>query len=381
MLSHRNVLSNVEAVVAAFHVAPDDRMLSILPLHHTFENTVGFLGPLRAGASVAYGRGLKSTELREDLRTSKTTILLGVPLLYEKLVASIRRAIDEAPPVRRAMVATLLGLVRAGRALDLRLGGALLRPVREASGLSAIRLFVSGAAPLAPDVFWGLTDFGWTVLEGYGLTECSPVVAANRPEKPMPGTVGRPVPGVEVRIVDPDADGDGEIAVRGPNVMLGYFEDIAATSETIRDGWLMTGDLGRIDARGNLRITGRLKNMIATAAGKKIYPEEVETLISRSPIVREVVVVGGRDARGEREEVHAHVVPDLEAIEARAAVEGRTADEAYIEKLVRGEVERLGGELAAYKRVKRGLIRKDPFPRTSTGKVRRPAGSAGVEGA
>ncbi|TMQ69000.1 MAG: hypothetical protein E6K80_13145, partial [Candidatus Eisenbacteria bacterium] len=219
MLTHANLLHNVEAVAQAFEFGPEDRMLSVLPLHHTFECTGGLLCPLRIGASVAYARGLKSSELREDLASSGATILLGVPLLYEKLLAGIHRGIAQTPPPRRALAHALLAITREVRRLTgNRVGRSLLRPLRRRAGLERLRLLVSGAAALPVDVFWGLTDLGLTMLEGYGLTECSPVVAANRPPRPEPCSVGWPLPGVSVRIDAPDEEGDGEILVRGPNV-------------------------------------------------------------------------------------------------------------------------------------------------------------------
>ena len=372
MLSHGNILSNIEATVGTIPIHADDRMLSVLPLHHTFECTVGMLCPVRVGASVAYARSLKSSDLREDIRSSGATILLGVPLLYEKLLGALRRGIDEAPLPRRMLARTLLGIVRLVRATTrARIGRSLLAPVRRASGMARIRLFVSGAAPLAPDAFWGLVDFGWTVLEGYGLTECSPVVAANHPEHNGPGSVGFPLQGVDVRIDAPDAEGNGEILVRGANVMMGYWGQPDATAEVLRDGWFHTGDLGRYLRDGRLAITGRIKNMIATAAGKKIYPEEVEAVLSMSPYVVEVVVLGGRDPRGEREEVHAHVYPDRSALEALAHQTGRPADDAFVEATLRDEVERACVRLAPYKRVKRVVVRREEFPKTTTGKIRR----------
>jgi long-chain acyl-CoA synthetase len=372
MLSHGNILHNVEGVARTFEFGPSDRFLSVLPLHHTFESTGGFLCPLRVGASIAYARGLKSSELREDLETSGATILLGVPLLYEKLLAAVRRGIDQAPRPRRWLAKGLLGLARLVRLTTGRRPGAtLLRPLRERAGMGRLRLFVSGAAALPEEVFWGFVDLGWPVLEGYGLTECAPVVAANRPEHPRPGAVGWPLMGVEVRIEEPDEEGNGEIVVRGPNVMLGYFGSPEATAEVLHDGWFRTGDLGRFLRDGRLRITGRLKNMIATAAGKKIYPEEVEAQLANSPSVLEVVVVGGRDARGEREEVHAHVFPDLKHIEAIAAARGVACDAAFVEQVVRAEVEARCQTLAPFKRVKRVVVRDQEFPKTTTGKIRR----------
>jgi long-chain acyl-CoA synthetase len=372
MLSHTNLLSNVETVARTFEFGPRDRFLSVLPLHHTFESTGGFLCPMRVGASVAYARGLKSNELREDIRTSGATLFIGVPLLYEKLLAAIHKGVDDAPWPRKLTAHALLAITRLVRlTTGRRVGRTLMRPLREAAGLGKLRLFVSGASPLPGEVFWGFCDLGWSILEGYGLTECSPVVVANRPHHPHPGAVGWPLPGVEVRIVDPDEDGDGEIAVRGPNVMLGYYGRPEMTAEVLRDGWFYTGDLGRVLGDGRIKVTGRLKNMIATAAGKKIYPEEVESVLADCPYIMEVVVVGGRDPRGEREEVHAHVFPNRTELELLARATGKTFDDAFVESVLKREVETRGQQLAPYKRVKRLFIRDEEFPKTTTGKIRR----------
>jgi long-chain acyl-CoA synthetase len=230
---------------------------------------------------------------------------------------------------------------------------------------------VTGAAALPDEVFWGFIDLGWPVLEGYGLTETSPVVAANRPHHPRPGAVGWPMTGLDVRIAEPDAEGNGEILVKGPNVMLGYFGNPEATAEVLRDGWFHTGDLGRLLPDGRLKITGRLKNMIATAAGKKIYPEEIEAQLANSPYVLEVVVCGGRDTRGDREEVHAHVYPNLTELELHAQMLNCTCDEAFVENTLRKDIETRCEPLAPYKRVKRVVIRKGEFAKTTTGKIKR----------
>jgi len=377
MLSHGNLLSNAEGVARTIDCGPGDRMLSVLPMHHTFECTIGFLCSLRTGGAVCYARGLDSKQLREDMRSSHATIFVAVPLLYEKLLSAIHKRIAEAPLGPRLLVNTLLGVTRLVRLLTrVRIGGTLLRSIREKAGLQHIRIFACGAAPLAPHVFWGFTDLGWTMIEGYGLTETSPVTCLNLPRKSRPGGVGWPLVGVEVRIDRPDADGNGEIAVRGPNVMLGYYGNPSATAEVLRDGWFYTGDLGRLLPDGRIRITGRLKNMIATAAGKKIYPEEVEVQLANSPYVLEVVVVGGRDARGEREEVHAHIYPNLTELELLAKAQGRTCDDAFIEATLRADVRACCAPLAAYKHVKRGIVRRGEFPKTTTGKIKRQGLSA-----
>ena len=374
MLTHANLLSNVEAVAGTLEFGAADCFLSVLPLHHTFEFMGGFLCPLRVGASVAYARGLKSGELREDIATARATLLLGVPLLHEKFLEGLHRGIDHAPLPRRWLSR---GLLAASRAIRLttgrRVGHTLLRPLRERAGLGSLRLLVSGAAALAPEVLWEFVDLGIPLIEGYGLTECSPVVAANHPPRPNAGAVGWPLPGVDVRIEDPDDEGNGEVLVRGPNVMKGYYHDPARTAEVLRDGWLHTGDLGKRLPDGRLKITGRLKTMIATAAGKKVYPEEVEARLSRTPYVLEVVVVGGHGAHAEREEVHAHVFPNLEKLEALARDQGRSLDDAYVETTIRREVDALSQALAPYKRARRVIVRREPFPRTATGKIVRQA--------
>ncbi len=372
MLSHTNLLSNAEGVARSIDCGPGDRMLSVLPIHHTFESTIGFLCTLRTGASVAYARGLDSKQLREDMRCSGATIFVAVPLLYEKLLTAIHRGIEDLPAPRRLLVKSLLGATRLVRwTTGQRIGRSLLHLVRERTGLHRIRIFVSGAAPLAPEVFWGYTDLGWTMIEGYGLTETSPVVCFNPPARSNPGAVGWPLVGVEVRIDSPDAEGNGELAVRGPNVMLGYYGNPAATAEVLRDGWFYTGDLVRFLPDGRVKITGRLKNMIATAAGKKIYPEEIEVQLVNSPYVLEAVVAGGRDARGEREEVHAHIYPNLPELELLARSQGRTCDDAFVESVLRADVEGRCEALAPYKRVKRLIVRKQEFPKTTTGKIKR----------
>ncbi len=372
MLTHRNLLTNVESVAQTFEFGSTDRFLSVLPLHHTFECTGGFLCPLRVGASIAYARSLKSNELREDLASSGATLLLGVPLLYEKLLAGVHRGVAQAARTRRVLARALMAATRLIRhATGRRVGRSLLRSLRQRAGIDRLRLLVTGAAALPGDVFWGFVDLGLPLLEGYGLTECAPVVAANRPPRPEPGTVGWPLPGVAVRIADPDEDGDGEIEVRGPNVMKGYFQDPSGTAAVLRDGWFSTGDLGHVLRDGRLKISGRLKNMIATAAGKKIYPEEVEAQIANSPYVVEVVVAAGRDPRGEREEVHAHVFPDRARLQALAQLEGVPFDDDFVERTLRREVELRGQSLAPYKRVKRVIVRREEFSKTTTGKIHR----------
>src|SRR5262249_39055954 len=194
-------------------------------------------------------------------------------------------------------------------------------------------------------------------------------VCANRPPNPSPGAVGWPLPGVEVRVESPDEEGDGELVVRGPNVMLGYWRQPALTAEVLQDGWFHTGDLGRVLQDGRVRITGRLKNMIATAAGRKIYPEEIEVQLANSPYVMEVIVTGGTDAKGEREEVHAHIYPNLAALEGLARAQGKPFDEAFVDHVLRADVDARCEALAPFKRVKKVIVHTSEVPKTTTGKI------------
>ena len=306
MLSHRNFLANVRAAVEFLGVTPQDRLLSVLPLHHAFEFTCGCLGPLWVGARVSYLPSVNSAEVLAAMRERGITLLLGVPRLYQLLAQGIEQRVAAAGRAGRLAARALSGLARAA---GMRARRALFWQVHRALG-GRIRLLVSGGAPLDPELFDRFRSLGFTLCEGYGLTETAPVLTVNPPDRPRRGSVGLPLPGVELRIIRPDSDGVGEIVARGPNVMSGYFGQPELTASALRDGWLHTGDLGRLDAEGYLYITGRLKEVIVTPAGKTIYPDEVEALYRDLPGVLESCVVGMPSPGGNGEEVHLVVVPD-----------------------------------------------------------------------
>jgi long-chain acyl-CoA synthetase len=231
--------------------------------------------------------------------------------------------------------------------------------------------FVSGGAALDPSVARGFHDLGLNLLQGYGITETSPVISAESPFKSKPGTVGEVLDDVEIRIDNPNADGEGEILVKGPNVMLGYYKNERATEEVLRDGWYRTGDLGRIDQDNMLSICGRVKNLIVTPNGKNVYPEEIENQLQKSPYIAEIMVYGHKIS-ATAEEVYAVIFPDEEALFALAKErnDGPMAS-AEIEELIRKEVLAYGKDLADYKRVKKFTLREDEFPKTTTRKIKR----------
>ena len=368
MLSHRNIMSNVVAASQVISITSDDSFVSVLPLHHTFECTAGFLAPVYNGAMVSYVGSLNSRDIVETMKDSRATIMLAVPLLYEKMYQGIMRKVGSQPAVTRTVFNLLMGVVKLGEKFNKRMGTALFRSLRDKGGLGTIRFFVSGAAALPPEVAEGFDRLGLRILQGYGLTETSPVVSVHRVEQPpKPDSVGPPINGVEVEVVDPDDTGVGELVVRGENVMLGYYNNPEATAEVLKDGALYTGDSGWIDDEGHVHIAGRLKNVIVTRAGKNIYPEEIEGELVLSPYIAEALVFGAENADTGEEYVRAVVVPDFEVLEE----EGTPVDDDTLTALMNHEVRERCRNLADYKRVREVELRRDEFSKTSTRKIKR----------
>jgi long-chain acyl-CoA synthetase len=365
MLTHRNILADIEACTKRLTIYPEDRLLSVLPLHHTFETTAGFLFPLSRGASIAYARSLKSANILRDIQDFQVTLMCAVPLLFEKMSLKIKRALAQASSLQRAYVRSGFAVGGMLRPLGLSTGRSIFAPLRRKAGLSSLRLLVSGGAAINPEVSRFFCDLGIDLLQGYGLSETSPVLSVNANKGNRYASVGRPLDGVEVRIVSADSNGVGEIAVRGEMIMSGYFENEAATRAAIREGWFYTGDLGYLDGDGFLYITGRAKNVIVTAAGKNIYPEEIETALENSPFILESAVLPRK--RGSGEEPVAVVVPDYETI----AVERPDLPETEIDNLVIDEVKHISAQLTEYKRIKQVFIEKEELPKTSTRKVKK----------
>ena len=354
MLSHSNIVSNMEG--AASHFGLDDTMhtLSFLPINHVFEQVVGVLLPLAMGGKVSFAESLK--KLGENLAEVQPTFLLGVPAVYQMILERIRKKIGAKK------LSQLLFSIPLTRPL-------VTSKVKRAFGSGTI--FISGGAALDPAIATGLLSFGIPVYQGYGITETSPVISAEQPHGRRLGTVGRLLPGIQVRIDSPNEDQVGEILVKGPNVMQGYYNNPKATSEVLKDGWYRTGDLGRIDPDGYLSICGRVKNLIVTPNGKNVYPEEVENELLKSPYIAEVMVYGHR-VGAVAEEVHAIIYPNQEELENLADTRGKGAmTVADLEQLIRDEVLAAGRALADYKRVKRFTIREDEFPKTTTRKIKR----------
>jgi long-chain acyl-CoA synthetase len=370
VLTHRNILANLEGVRDAIQFDSGDLFLSILPLHHTLEATCGLLTPLLIGATVVYARSLKSRDILEDIGCNRISVVIGVPLLYEKMCHTIRRSISAAPLPRRLLFNVLYVLSAVGRRLGLRAGRRLFRGLRRKAGLDTVRIFVSGGAALPPSIAAFFNHIGFDLFQGYGMTECAPVISVNRMDDIIFGSVGPPLRNLEVEIHNPDANGIGEIIVRGESCTRGYWNNPLQTAELLRDGWLFTGDLGRIKG-GHLWITGRKKNVIVSAAGKNIYPEEVEEKLAESPFILEAVVFGRKKENRQGEEVRAVIVPDMEQIRAEYSIDPNDPDLEVVRKIIGDEINRLKAEMAEYKRIDGFEVRLTELEKTSIKKVKR----------
>ncbi|MEW5994319.1 MAG: AMP-binding protein, partial [Candidatus Zixiibacteriota bacterium] len=369
-LTHKNLLSNLEGIRRALSFDRDDAFLSVLPLHHTFEATCGFLTPVLSGACVVYARSLKSKEILEDIAANRITLMCGVPLLFEKMYNSIQRRLAEAPVLKRLLFRILLGLSIAGRTLGFTLGKPLFRSFRQKAGMNSIRMFVSGGAALPPKIARFFNLIGFDFCQGYGLTECSPVISVNRPGDIEFGSVGRPLYNLTVTIDNPDRTGVGEILVKGDAVTPGYRNNPEKTAETVVDGWLRTGDLGQF-RKGHLWITGRKKNIIVSAAGKNIYPEELEEKLLESNCILEAVVFGRTKRNKQGEEVRALMVPDLKQLEAEFHISVDKPDMDRVKKIVASVVNDVNSHVADYKRIVAFDVQFEELEKTSTKKVKR----------
>ncbi len=355
MLSHGNFAANTESCLKAIDVKEWDNFMLVLPLHHSFAFMANLLVPIGAGCEISLVESLKT--IGENMAEAKPTVLCAVPLLLEKMYGKIQAGLRKKK-LAYLMLKCGLGRVVGKKIID-KLGGRL-------------RALITGGAPCDPAILHGWQELGISVLEGYGLTESAPVLTFNPEAKPKPGTVGKAVPGVELKLIDPNEQGVGEIAARGANVMQGYYNNPEATNQVIQDGWLLTGDLGLFDEEGYLTISGRKKSLIVNREGKNIYPEEVEHQALQSPSILEALCMGYR-AAGETagERVGLIVVPDQEAIDDDAARHGKKMNESEIQALMQSEVKRVCKSIAEYKRPRCVQVRFEAFDKTSTQKVKR----------
>ena len=364
MLSHKNFTNMVSMLSSVLDMDITDGVLSVLPMHHTFEFSAGFLTPFSNGTQITYLDELSSEELTRAIENGHVTGMVGVPALWEMLHRRIKTRLRE----NGDWIADIADNVIEFNAwlrdnTPFNLGPIVFFPIHQGMG-GKMRYLISGGSALSEKVQKDLHGLGFTVLEGYGLTESSPVLTVARPgNKLLKGSVGKPLPGVEVKIDNPDENGVGEVLARGQNVMLGYYKNDEATEAVLQDRWLRTGDLGKLDEDGNLYIVGRSKDVIIDSNGKNIYPDEIEELYGKSGFIKELSVVGLPDEDG-GEKIASLVVPDYEHDIALARAD--------VNKKVDEHFREISASLPFFKRVKVFHLTPFELPRTATRKVKRP---------
>ena len=372
MLCHDNLCVNVYNVCQTVAFDKSDTLLSVLPLHHTFEATAGFFLPLSRGGKIAMNDGLR--HIAKNLKQSKTSILIAVPLLLENLHKTIlRKATGNAKIAKKYKLG--LTLAKALNKIKLNFSDKIFAEIHEGLG-GHLRLLVCGGAAIEPQILADFNDWGITAIQGYGVTECSPIISNNRPDYKEHASAGLPAPNVEVKIINEDENGVGEIIARGPNVMLGYYEDPEKTAEALdSEGFYHTGDYGYIDDRGFIYITGRKANIIVTKNGKNIFPEEIEFVLLKENIIEEVVVYGERDEYGEQI-ITAEVFPNVDELAKVLELNTRDIDSNVLtgnvaEELVKTAVDKANKELQNFKKIKDVILRAEPFPRNTSRKILR----------
>lgn len=360
MLSHHNISFNLMEMCKMLYIGPEDTFLSVLPLHHTYECTCGFLCQVYRGSTVAQCEGLRY--IVKNMQESKVTIMNVVPLMIESFYRKIFSK-ENASKLKKA-IAISNALRKIG--VDVRLK--LFKKVHDTFG-GHLKLLISGGAPIDPDIISSMQNIGINVVQGYGLTECSPILAVNRDIFYKNSAAGMILPGVDVKIIDVDENGNGEIIGKGPNVMLGYYENEAATKEAIIDGYFHTGDIGYIDDDNFVFITGRKKNVIITKNGKNIFPEEIETLVMRQPYIKEVLVYGKQEDDGDTV-VNAAIFPDYDLLKEEL---GEQYTDEKVRQLIGEQIKAVNKMITGYKSIKNFEIKETEFEKTTTKKIKRAA--------
>lgn len=363
MLSHKNIAENLMGMCSMLYIDESDVFLSILPIHHTYECTCGFLCQLYRGCTIAYCEGLR--HIVKNLKESKSTIMLGVPLVFESMYRQIMNKAIKSKGEKKIKFA--IKFSNALGKVGINIQKKIFKQIHEGLG-GHMRLFISGAAGIDPHIARGFRELGISLVQGYGLTECSPIVALNRSNFYKDEATGLPLPNLQVEIDSPDEDGIGEIKCKGSSVMLGYYENPQATAEVIKDGWFYTGDSGFIDEDGFLHITGRKKNVIITGNGKNVFPEEIETLLNRSPYIKESLVYGKGQSAGNTV-ICAKIIADIEKI--KEDQESNLIENESIEKIIENEVKDINKTMVTYKHVKEITLQEEEFIKTTTKKIKR----------
>ncbi len=375
MLSHANLTADCFLSQGNLLIFPTDVFYALLPIHHSYTMLAVFIEAMSVGAEIVFAKRMAIAQVLRDFKEAKVTMFLGVPMLFNKLINGIMAKI-------KAKGAFVYGIIRAlmlvsgaiKKATGINPGKKIFHSILEQASLSTLRICISGGGPLAPSVFADYNRLGLDFVQGYGLTETSPIVTLNPIEHYKPTSVGRLVPGAQMKVLSPDANGNGELAIKGPMVMQGYYKNEAATQAVFtEDGWFKTGDVGRLDAESYVYLTGRAKNMIVTEGGKNVYPEEIENEFQLFGEVEQVLIRGYvADKAARTEGIEVFIYPAKDFFEARAAA-GNALKEAQIKARIEAIVAEVNSRLLPYSRISRSTVLDKPLEMTTTRKVKRHA--------
>jgi len=362
LLSHKNIVTNLMDMCQMIYIDENDIFLSVLPLHHTYECTCGFLCQIYRGCGIAYCDGLKY--ILSNIKEVGATVMLGVPAIFETMYRRLWAVARKNGMENK--LKTGLKISGATRFFGIDIRRKLFANIHESFG-GKLRLFISGAAAIDPEVSKGFRDLGISFLQGYGITECSPIVAANRDKQYKDYAAGMFIPRVDIRLINKNADGVGEIVCRGDNVMVGYYKNAAATAAAFTDGWFKTGDLGVLDKDGFLTITGREKNVIVMKNGKNVYPEELEFLVCRHQEVAECMVFGEYIEKNQETQLGIQILPNFEYIQETYG--DKHPEE--IKKMIDDIISKINKRNARYKYIRSVYLRENEFVKTTTRKIKR----------
>ncbi len=365
MLSARNICSDIRSIMGIVKINKGERIMSMLPIHHTYECTVTFLCCVYGGVSICFCEGLRY--ITKNLQEYKPNILIVVPLIIEKFYNRIQKALKKEKGAK-LKVGVAGAICKAAKKIKLDASDLFFSEIKKAFG-GEIRLIISGAAAIEPKIVEDMNKYGIQTFQGYGLTECSPIVICNSDKESKAASIGKPIPEVEAKLINCDENGIGELCLKGPMIMLGYYKNEDATNAVFDyEGWFHSGDLARVDDDGFYYICGRSKNVIVTGNGKNIYPEELEALLMKEAVVKECMVVGTENDKNDTV-VTARIFPDTQAI--AELYSGKNIGTAEINEAVAEAVRNVNEQVVSYKAIKKTEIMEKEFAKTTTSKIKR----------
>lgn len=362
MLSQKNIVFNIHQQNQMIDIKPEDVFLSFLPIHHVYECVCGFLTPMYNGSAVAYCEGIRY--IQDNMKEAHVSIFLAVPLVFEKMYKKIWAGIEKQNKTN--LVKNMIKLTNVLDKVGIHVKRKIFKDIHDLFG-GRVRLFIAGAASVNPETSAGYRGLGITTVQGYGLSECAPIVSLNMDTYYKDDAIGLPLVGTEIKIVDADEEGIGEICTKGEHVMLGYYRDEEATKEAIKDGWFYTGDMGYQDKDGFIHMTGRKKNVLITKNGKNVYPEEIEEVLNNSDYIAESMVYS-KD-KDDDIKIVADIIVNQEFIDAKFKDVQKTKEE--IKDIIWQEVKRINQTLVSYKHITEINIREKEFEKTTTLKIKR----------